>query len=156
VTLRPLTRSRRPSPAARGATGNATFETSTPSWEEWDARHLPAPRLVVRSAGDVAAWAAMSSVSDRCFYAGVAEHSIYVDERARGQGIGRRLLDALCRESEDAGIWTIQTRIFPENAASLALHAACGFRIVGVRLRIGQLHGVWRDVLFLERRSERI
>jgi arsenite methyltransferase len=138
------------------ATGNATFETSPPGWDTWDARHLPEHRLVARSADGVIGWAALSPVSDRCFYAGVVEHSVYVDERARGCGVGRRLLEALCTRAEDAGIWTIQTRIFPENTASVALHAACGFRVVGVRERIGRLHGVWRDVLFLERRSPRI
>lgn len=135
------------------ATGLATFETETPSWERWDAVHRPDCRLVVRAGERVLGWAALSPVSDRCVYAGVAENSIYIAAAARGQGIGKALLRALVEASEAAGIWTLQTGIFPENAASLALHQACGFRIVGIRERIGQLHGVWKDVVFLERRS---
>jgi L-amino acid N-acyltransferase YncA len=104
----------------------------------------------------VVAWAALAPVSDRCVYAGVAENSIYVAEAARGRGVGRRLLTALLEGSERAGIWTVQTGIFPENTSSLALHRRCGFRVVGVRERIGQLHGRWRDVLLLERRSARV
>jgi L-amino acid N-acyltransferase YncA len=140
--------------AAGIATGNATFETAPPTWERFDASHLPDHRLVAR-AGDseVVAWAALAPVSDRCVYAGVAENSIYVAEAARGMGVGRWLLTALLEGSERAGIWTVQTGIFPENTASLALHRRCGFRVVGVRERIGQLHGRWRDVLLLERRS---
>jgi L-amino acid N-acyltransferase YncA len=137
------------------ATGNATFETDVPSWERWDAGHLAGQRLVARAgpAGEVVAWAALAPVSDRCAYAGVAENSVYVAERARGLGVGRRLLSALVERGDEVGIWTIQTGIFPENTASLALHRDCGFRVVGVRERIGQLHGHWRDVVFLERRS---
>lgn len=135
------------------ATGLATFETETPSWERWDAVHRPDCRLVVRAGERVLGWAALSPVSDRCVYAGVAENSIYIAAAARGQGIGKALLRALVEASEAAGVWTLQTGIFPENAASLALHQACGFRIVGIRERIGQLHGVWKDVVFLERRS---
>ncbi len=135
------------------ATGLATFETETPSWERWDAAHRPDCRLVVRAGERVLGWAALSPVSDRCVYAGVAENSIYIAAAARGQGIGKALLRALVEASEAAGVWTLQTGIFPENAASLALHQACGFRIVGIRERIGQLHGVWKDVVFLERRS---
>lgn len=135
------------------ATGLATFETETPSWERWDAAHRPDCRLVARDGDRVLGWAALSPVSDRCVYAGVAENSIYIAAAARGQGIGKVLLRALIEASEAAGIWTLQTGIFPENAASLALHQACGFRIVGIRERIGQLHGVWKDVVFLERRS---
>jgi L-amino acid N-acyltransferase YncA len=138
------------------ATGNATFETAVPAWERWDAAHLEAPRLVARMAGVVVGWAALASVSDRCVYAGVAENSVYVASEARGRGVGRLLLTALCAQAEDAGIWTVQTGIFPENEVSVRLHEACGFRIVGVRERLGQLHGVWRDVLFLERRSARL
>jgi L-amino acid N-acyltransferase YncA len=138
------------------ATRMATFETSPPDWAEWDARHLPDHRLAARLDGAVLGWAALSGVSDRCFYAGVAENSVYVDETARGRGVGRLLLETLCARAEDAGIWTIQTRIFPENVASLGLHAACGFRVVGVRERIARMDGAWRDVLFLERRSSRI
>jgi L-amino acid N-acyltransferase YncA len=138
------------------ATGNATFETVPPTWDRWDQSHLPDHRLVARAGdGEVLAWAALAPVSDRCVYAGVAENSIYVAEAARGMGVGRRLLTALLEGSEQAGIWTVQTGIFPENTSSLALHRRCGFRVVGVRERIGQLHGRWRDVLLLERRSAR-
>jgi L-amino acid N-acyltransferase YncA len=138
------------------ATGNATFETEAPSWETWDRRHLADHRLVALRGADVVGWAALSAVSDRCVYGGVAEGSIYVAASARGRGIGRRLLDELIARSEAAGIWTIQTGIFPENEASLRLHERAGFRIVGVRERIGRLNGVWRDVVFLERRSATI
>jgi L-amino acid N-acyltransferase YncA len=137
------------------ATGDATFETELPSWERWDAAHLADHRLVARAgpAGEVLGWAALAPVSDRCAYAGVAENSVYVAERERGLGVGRRLLTALVVGAERAGIWTVQTGIFPENTASLSLHRDCGFRVVGVRERVGQLHGRWRDVVFLERRS---
>jgi len=135
------------------ATGMATFETETLPWEQWDAAHRPDCRLVARDGARVLGWAALSPVSDRCAYAGVAENSIYIAAAARGQGIGKRLLGVLVEASEAAGIWTLQTGTFPENAASLALHQACGFRIVGTRERVGQLHGVWKDVVFLERRS---
>ncbi|HEX8862628.1 MAG TPA: GNAT family N-acetyltransferase [Actinomycetes bacterium] len=137
------------------ATGNATFETEVPSWERWNVSHLLDHRLVARAgpAGQVIAWAALAPVSDRCAYAGVAENSVYVAERARGLGVGRRLLTELVEGAERAGIWTVQTGVFPENTISLALHQRCGFRVVGVRERIGRLHGHWRDVVFLERRS---
>ena len=138
------------------ATRNATFETETPTWETWDAKHLADHRLVALSGSDVVGWAALGAVSDRCVYAGVAEGSVYVAAEARGRGVGRSLLEELIRRSEDAGIWTIQTGIFPENEASLRLHERVGFRVVGVRRRLGQLEGTWRDVMFLERRSERI
>jgi L-amino acid N-acyltransferase YncA/DNA-binding transcriptional ArsR family regulator len=139
------------------ATGNATFETAPPSWEHWDSSHLADHRLVARIGGDqhdgVVAWAALAPVSDRCVYGGVAENSIYVAERARGLGVGRSLLTALVERAEQADIWTVQTGVFPENTASLALHHRCGFRVVGVRERPGRLHGRWRDVVMLERRS---
>ena len=135
------------------ATGAATFETEVPSWEAWDASHLAEHRLVVTLDGVVVGWAALSPVSDRCCYAGVAEHSIYVAERVRGLGFGRQLLAALIAASERGGFWTLQSGIFPENAASLALHTALGFRVVGVRERLGRLNGTWCDVLLLERRS---
>ncbi len=135
-------------------TGQATFETSVPSWSDWDAAHLREHRLVAVRDGRVAGWAALSRVSERCVYAGVAEHSVYVAAEARRRGVGRELLAALIASSERGGIWTLQSGIFPENEASLALHAALGFRVVGVRERLGRLHGVWRDVLLLERRSE--
>jgi L-amino acid N-acyltransferase YncA len=135
------------------ATMNATFETAAPDWDGWDATHLPGHRLVARDVDGVAGWAALAPVSGRCVYRGVAENSVYVAPRAQGMGVGRALLDALIAGSEADGIWTIQTGIFPENAASLALHDACGFRVVGIRERIGFHQGRWRDVVFLERRS---
>jgi L-amino acid N-acyltransferase YncA len=135
------------------ATGNATFETDVPSWEGWDAGHLPNHRLVAELDGEVVGWTAVSPVSSRCAYAGVVEHSVYVAGSARGHGIGRLLLDALVRDTEQAGIWTIQTGIFPENEPSLTLHLSAGFRVLGVRERPGQLGGRWRDVVVLERRS---
>jgi L-amino acid N-acyltransferase YncA len=135
------------------ATGEATFETEPPGRDEWDRSHLAEHRFVARVSGEVVGWAALAPVSDRCAYEGVAENSVYVAERARGQGVGRRLLEALIASSEAAGIWTIQTGIFPENETSLRLHEAVGFRVVGRRERLGRLHGVWRDVLLLERRS---
>ena len=134
-------------------TGHATFETEVPGWEEWDAAHSAEHRLVAVEDGRVVAWAALSPVSDRCCYAGVAEHSIYVAAPARGRGVGRALLAALIESAERGGIWTLQSGIFPENEASLALHASRGFRVVGVRERLGRLNGEWRDVLLLERRS---
>lgn len=137
------------------ATGQATFETDVPPWEGWDHRHLAEPRLVARNAaGEVAGWAALSPVSAREVYRGVAEVSVYVAAAARGQGVGRTLLKELVAASERAGLWTLQAGIFPENTASLRLHAACGFRVVGRRERLGQLQGVWRDVLLLERRTD--
>ncbi|MEJ0044952.1 MAG: N-acetyltransferase family protein [Rhodospirillales bacterium] len=135
------------------AGGNATFETEAPSWEKWDAGHLAAPRLVARAQAGVLGWAALSKVSGRCVYAGVADESIYVDAAARGQGVGKALLTRLCDEADRAGLWTLQAGIFPENVASVRLHEACGFRVVGRRERIGKHGTVWRDVLFLERRS---
>jgi len=139
------------------ATGDATFQTEVPGWEEWDAAHLRTPRLIARDpSGAVLGWCALSPVSRRAVYAGVAEESVYVAPAARGRGVGRALLDAMCRASEEAGIWTLQTGIFPENAASLALHEACGFRVLGVRDRIGRHLGRWRDVVFMERRSRRV
>jgi L-amino acid N-acyltransferase YncA len=138
------------------ATGNATFETTAPAWEAWDAAHLPGHRLVAMDGGRVLAWTALAPVSDRCVYAGVAEDSIYVAPEAQGRGIGRALLAAVVASAERAGIWTVQTGVFPENQASVRLHQACGFRVVGVRERLGRLHGRWRDVLLLERRSPRI
>jgi L-amino acid N-acyltransferase YncA len=135
------------------STGNATFETGVPSWEAWDAAHSE-HRLVAELDGRVAGWAALSPYSDRCCYRGVAEDSVYVASWAQGQGVGRALLERLIVLSDAAGIWTLQAGIFPENKASLRLHLGCGFRLVGVRERIGELNGVWRDVLLLERRSE--
>jgi len=135
------------------ATRNATFETAVPSWEAWNASHQAEHRLVAEEGGRVVGWAALSPVSDRCCYAGVAENSVYVAAEARARGIGRALLEQLISATEAAGLWTIETGIFPENEASVALHEQCGFRLVGIRKRLGQLDGVWRDVLLLERRS---
>jgi len=133
--------------------GNATFEARAPGWPAFTAARLPGHRFVAIAAGQVTGWVAASATSGRCVYAGVVEHSVYVHPGARGQGTGRRLLDALITSTEAAGIWTIQSGIFPENTASLALHRAAGFREVGIRERIGQHHDRWRDVLFIERRS---
>jgi L-amino acid N-acyltransferase YncA len=135
------------------ATGNATFETVAPSWEQWSASHLPFARLVARQNDEVTGWAALSAVSQRCVYGGVAEVSVYVSATSRGTGLGRKLLLALIDEAERNGIWTLQAGMFPENAASLALHRSCGFREVGWRERIGKMNGVWRDTILLERRS---
>jgi L-amino acid N-acyltransferase YncA len=134
--------------------GLATFETEVPSWEAWDAKHLPGHRIVAELLGEVVGWAALSPASTRRCYAGVVENSVYVARTARGLGIGTTLLEGLIAASEAAGIWMIQTSIFPENRASLALHRRCGFRIVGTRERIAKRDGVWRDTVFLERRSE--
>jgi L-amino acid N-acyltransferase YncA len=133
--------------------GNATFETRTPAWEEFTAARLPGHRFVARAGGEILGWVAASAVSGRCVYAGVVEHSVYVHPAARGQGAGRQLLGTLIRSTEAAGIWTIQSGIFPENTASAALHRAAGFRTVGTRERIGRHHGRWRDVVLIERRS---
>lgn len=133
--------------------GDATFETEAPAWPEFTAARLAGHRYVARIGADVLGWVAVSPVSGRCVYAGVVEHSVYVHPAARGQGAGRHLLDTLITSTEAAGIWTIQSGIFPENTASVALHHAVGFRDVGIRERIGQHYGRWRDVLLLERRS---
>ena len=135
------------------ATGDATFEDSAPAWASWDAGHLKTCRLVAVNAGTVVAWAALSPVSQRCVYGGVAEVSVYVCAPVRGRGIGRQLLEKLVIESERAGIWMLQAGIFPENRPSVAIHLRCGFRIVGTRERLGQMNRRWRDVLLLERRS---
>jgi phosphinothricin acetyltransferase len=138
------------------ATGDATFETEVPSWEAWDAAHLERHRFVAVEGGRVVGWVAVSPVSSRCVYSGVVENSVYVAAEARRRGIGRTLLDAVVASTEADGVWTIQTGVFPENEASVRLHERAGFRVVGRRERIGQLNGVWRDVLFLERRSAAI
>ena len=152
------------------ATGNATFETEVPDWEKWDNSHRSQCRLVALEPRDeaiaeflipldevkVLGWAALSHVSNRSVYAGVAEVSVYVTASARGRGVGKALLQALVQQSELNGIWTLQAGIFPENAASVAVHRSCGFRNVGVRRRIGKLGDTWRDVLLLERRSENV
>ena len=139
------------------ATGHATFQTEAPSWETWDRAHLSSCRLVARDdSGVVIGWAALSPVSLRPVYAGVAEVSVYVAEKARGMGTGRQLLEALIAASEADGRWTLQAGIFPENVASLRVHESCGFRVVGRRERIGAHHGVWRNVMLLVRRSRAV
>ena len=136
------------------ATGNATFETQAPAWDAWDKAHLAHSRLVaVDDAGTVQGWAALSPVSSRCVYGGVAEISVYIAAGARGQGVGRQLLQALIADSEDHGIWTLQAGTFEENAASIGLHTQAGFRVIGHRERVGQHHGVWRNTVQMERRS---
>ena len=136
--------------------GHSTFETEAPSWEKWDEGHLPFARLVMRDGETVLGWAALSPVSKRHVYRGVAEVTVYVGENAQGQGIGRTLLEALIDESEKNGIWTLQASIFPENTASVQLHLRCGFREVGRRERIAMLHGIWRDTLLFERRAAHV
>ncbi|WP_207432403.1 GNAT family N-acetyltransferase [Sabulibacter ruber] len=134
---------------------NATLETNAPDWEKWDAGHLSHSRLVALSPqGQVAGWAALSPVSGRCVYGGVAEVSIYLDETFRGKGIGQMLLQHLITASEENGIWTLQASIMKENEASIALHVKCGFRVVGLREKLGKLNGHWRDIYLLERRSQ--
>ena len=134
--------------------GLATFETEVPTWEVWDSSHHRGHRLVAELLGEVVGWGALAPASRRRCYFGVAENSVYVAREARGLGIGRRLLEGLIAGAEAAGIWTIQTSIFPENRASVSLHQKCGFRIVGARERIAKRDGVWRDTVFFERRSE--
>ena len=136
------------------ATGQATFETESPTWTDWNKAHLPATRLVAISDERVVGWAALSPVSARSVYAGVAEVSVYVSEQMCGRGVGALLLAALVKESERNGIWTLQASIFPENAASVSLHRSRGFRVVGTRQRVAKMKGVWRNTLLLERRSK--
>jgi len=137
--------------------GEASFETQAPAWEVFDATRLPGHRHVAvdDATGEVLGWAAAVPVSDRCVYQGVVEHSVYVAPAARGRGVGAALLRALIGSTEAAGIWTIQSGIFPENTASLRLHERAGFRVVGIRERLGRHRGRWRDVILLERRSSR-
>jgi len=165
MTLHPLTAAHWPQVQAiyeEGiATGNATFTTEASGWEEWDRTHLGHSRLVALDdhyggTGQMLGWTALSPVSGRCVYGGVAEVSVYVAGVARGQGVGRQLLAALVAASEANGIWTLQASIFPENTTSISIHAGAGFREVGRRERIGQLHGIWRDTVLLERRSASI
>lgn len=136
--------------------GQASFETDAPTWATFDAAKLPAHRFVAVDGDDLVGWIAVSPTSTRAVYAGVVEHSVYVDPAAQGRGAGRRLLDAVIASTEAAGIWTIQSGVFPENAASLALHRRAGFRTIGTRERVGRHHGRWRDVVLLERRSPAI
>ena len=135
------------------ATGNATFQTTAPEWEEWDAGHVKNSRIVAVQDDHILGWAALTTVSGRCVYAGVAEVSVYVAADARGKGIGKKLLQALIEESEKNNFWTLQAGIFPENENSIKIHEDGGFRIIGRREKIGQMNGVWRDTLLLERRS---
>jgi len=136
------------------STGNATFETDVPSWERWDESHHQFSRLVAINENVVLGWAALSPASHRAVYAGVAEVSVYVAAISRGRGCGRALLVALIESAERNGIWTLQAGIFPENTPSLELHKSCGFRVVGVRERIGRMNAIWRDTVLLERRSK--
>ena len=156
VRLREMTEADWPAVAAIWAegiaTGNATFETEPPSWAAFDATRKAEGRFVAEDGGAVVGWAALSPVSSRPCYAGVAENSVYVASAARGRGVGTALMEALTAAAAAAGIWTIQTSVFPENAASIALHERAGFRVVGRRERIAELGGVWRDTLFLELR----
>ena len=138
------------------ATGNATFQTTAPTFEEWDDSHLKTCRFVDDHDGVVRGWAALTPVSTRCVYAGVAEVSVYVDPAFSGKGIGSDLLNQLVKASEQEGIWTLQAGIFPENASSLKIHEKAGFRILGIREKIGKQHGIWRDTVLLERRSQTI
>lgn len=140
------------------ATRLATFETSAPTWDKWDSSHLSFARLAAtpENGGRLAGWAALSPVSTRLVYSGVAEVSVYVGAEFQGMGVGRALLERLIVESEENGIWTLQASVFPENDSSLALHRSCGFREVGIRERIGKLDGAWRDTVLLERRSRRV
>ncbi|UCC74493.1 MAG: N-acetyltransferase [Gemmatimonadota bacterium] len=139
------------------ATGEATFETEPASdWEEWSAGHFEYGRLVALHDDRVVGWAALTPVSDRCVYAGVAEVSIYIGADSRGMGVGSKLMQRLIEESEENGIWTLQAGVFPENSVSIILHEKFGFRLIGRRERLGKLKGRWHDVLLLERRSERV
>lgn len=138
------------------ATGNATFQTEAPTWQEWDIAHVKNCRIIATENNEVLGWAALTPVSNRCVYAGVAEVSVYVAAQARGKNVGSLLLKALIEESEQNGIWTLQSGIFPENKASIAIHVKNGFRIIGYRERIGKMGNVWRDNISLERRSNTI
>ena len=137
-------------------TGYATFETNVPDWEAWSQNHMSTGRLVAESDSSLLGWAALSPVSSRCVYGGVAEVSIYIGKNSRGRGVGLKLMEALIPESENSGIWTLQSGIFPENAASIKLHEKAGFRRIGYRERIGNLKGVWKDNILFERRSQHV
>jgi len=136
------------------ATQNATFETSVPEWEIWDKSHLRECRLIGRIEDTIVGWATISPITNRCVYGGVVEISVYITSKYRGKGVGKAMLNRLIQESEECGIWTLQAGIFPENISSIKFHKTCGFRIVGLRERIGKLNGIWRDVMLLERRSK--
>jgi len=134
-------------------TGNATFEQSAPEWDIWDNSHLKTGRVVAKEDDNIIGWAALTAVSGRCVYAGVAEVSVYVSANARGKGVGKILLQKLVADSELNNLWTLQAGICPENIPSIKIHEACGFRVIGKRERIGKMNGRWRDTLLLERRS---
>ena len=136
-------------------TGDATFETSSPGWEKWNDSHVQHSRWVAEVDGKIAGWVALSPVSDRCVYGGVAETSVYISEAYRGQGIGKALLLKGIESSEENGIWTLNAATFPENKGSINLHLKCGFREIGIREKIGQQNGVWRDTVLMERRSDK-
>lgn len=136
------------------ATGNATFQQKAPGWKDWNNDHLQHSRIVAKEEDTILGWAALTPVSGRCVYVGVAEVSVYVSDKARGKGFGKLLLQKLIEESEANNIWTLQAGIFPENIASIKIHQDCGFRIIGVRERIGQMNGKWRDTILMERRSK--
>lgn len=136
------------------ATGNATFQQQAPNWEEWNNDHLSHSRIIAKEDGTISGWAALTPVSGRCVYAGVAEVSVYVSDKARRKGLGKKLLQKLIEESEANNIWTLQAGIFAENVASIKIHNACAFRTLGVRERIGQMNGIWRDTVLMERRSK--
>ncbi|MCR9226737.1 MAG: GNAT family N-acetyltransferase [Flavobacteriaceae bacterium] len=138
------------------ATGLATFETKAPSYEQWDNAHTQECRLVAKNDGIIVGWAALSPVSSRCVYGGVAEVSVYISDKNRGKGVGKLLMHHLIEESEKAGYWTIQSGVFPENTASIKLHEKTGFRYIGKRERVGRIHGVWKDNLLFERRSNSV
>ncbi|MFS4466630.1 N-acetyltransferase family protein [Maribacter sp. 2210JD10-5] len=139
------------------ATGFATFETTVPSYESWDSAHMDLCRLVATAHNDdILGWAALSPVSSRCVYGGIGEVSVYVSNKSRGQGVGKLLMQALIKESEAEGLWTIQSGIFPENIGSIKLHENMGFRYIGKREKVGKLSGVWKDNLLFERRSTKI
>lgn len=135
-------------------TGNATFETNIPSFEDWDKTHLPYGRIVILENENIVGWAALSKVSDRCVYSGIAEVSVYISPDTRGKGIGSQLLQKLIEISESEGLWTLQCGIMRENKASIGLHKKCGFREIGYREKVGKREGVWRDNIIMERRSK--
>lgn len=138
------------------ATGFATFETNTPSYQAWDAAHMTSCRIVAIENKKILGWASLSPVSSRCVYGGVAEVSVYVGSDSRGKGVGKLLMESLIKESEAAGLWTLQSGIFPENKGSIELHRKVGFRYIGKRERVGKLDGVWKDNLLFERRSDTV
>ena len=138
------------------ATGFATFETKVPTYDQWDSAHTKQCRLVAENDGEILGWAALSPVSSRCVYGGVGEVSVYISDKSRGKGVGKLLMQHLIEESEKAGLWTIQSGIFPENTASIKLHEKAGFRYIGKRELVGKIHGVWKDNLLFERRSSKV